>query len=723
MPIIFNKKQQVFHLKNEKVSYIIGIEKNRYLSHLYFGAPLTSYHRVNQAYLVERSFAPYFDPQDKNYATGTMLLENSTNGGGDYRVANYQIRNEAGQNFADFHYDSYKIYDGKKKIEGLPSIQGDKITSLEITLVEKNQQLEMILVYNLMEDLGVITRHTIFKNYSQNKVYLENAGSCLIDFPDSQYDFLHLYGSHASEAHPERFPLHRGIQEVNSLRGASSHQHHPFAALLKPETTEFSGEVFAFHFIYSGNFIIQAEVDQYETTRLQMGIHPDTFEWQLNPEETFETPEAVLNYSNEGLNGMSQNFHQLYLHYLSPKFWENKRRPVLLNTWEGNYFNFTEEELLQQSQVVKKAGIELFVLDDGWFGKRDSDHSSLGDWKSHKKKFSEGIIPFAKKINEEGLKFGLWFEPEMISPESELAKNHPDWAFHLKNETQYQSRNQWVLDLSRTDVQDYLIEMLRYYLSSGAIQYIKWDMNRHLSQVGNEIMPPLQQKELAHRHILGLYRILDTITTEFPEVLFENCSGGGGRFDPGMMAYMAQNWTSDNSDGPSRTFIQGGYSYLYPPVMMGAHVSAVPNHQLGRSASLATRSHIAFFGNFGYELDLSKLTPEEMEQVKKDVAFYQKHRELFQFGTFHRLENSWQGNSCAWLIQNEKEAMILYFNLLASPHRPLHYLKTKYLFNDALYENQETKEVFSGSELNQAGLLVSPYSQDFVTKIFHFKKV
>lgn len=724
MSIYFDENMQCFHLSNQQISYIIGIERGRYLVHRYWGKKLPSYAGSNQLNFKDWGFASNPFPEDRGFSLNGLPFETSTQGTGDHRVANYQIRSPKGHTVTNFYYDSYRVYEGKEAIPGLPSLRDTaKVTTLEILLKDAVQQLEMLLIYHLFEDYPIITRRVIYANSGEESVILENAGSMSIDIAQDNFEMISLDGAHTNEANLTRQPIRSGIQRLESTRGSSSPQHQPFLALVDPYTSEFQGEVFAFHFVYSGNYVAQVEVEQYKTTRVQMGIHPDHFEWHLEPNELFHTPEVVLNYSDQGLNGMSQSFHQIYQEHLAPTYWQDKERPILLNEWEANYFDFTEEKLIQQAEKAAELGVELFVLDDGWFGERNSDDRSLGDWVVNQEKLPNGIAGLADKVHELGMKFGLWFEPEMISRYSQLFEKHPEWAIQVPDYPMTESRQQYVLDLSQPAVQDYLIEVFTEYLSTGAIDYIKWDMNRHLTEVGSILWPADKQKEVSHRYVLGLYRVLDYLNEHFPECLLENCSSGGGRFDPGMMYYMPQTWTSDNSDALCRSVIQYGYSYLYPPIMMGAHVSVTPNHQVGRITPLETRGWLAMSGNFGYELDLQVLSEEEQQIVQEQIKFYQAHRQLFQFGQFYRLQAPNAHFASAWLFTNEEEAIAIYFQGLSKPAMPISYLKMHYLDAEAIYQEVDTQQQFSGTELNQAGILIPRVREDFYTSVFHWKKV
>lgn len=723
MPITFDFEKQLFHLSNSHISYIIGIEKEKYITHRYFGKVLPFYTGSNALQRIDRGFATNPDIADRTFSLNALPMETSTQGTGDHRISNYQIRRMNGSNVTNFFYRDHTISSGKVPLNGLPSLRGENTTTLEIMLVDEIQQLEMTLVYNLYEDHPVITRNVRFINHGKETVFLENAGSMMLDLPRNDFDMVTLTGAHTNEANIARQALHTGIQKIESSRGTSSPQHQPFLALADSTTDEFQGEVYAFHLVYSGNFAAQVEVEQHGSSRVQLGIQPETFEWCLAPEETFQTPEVVINYSNEGLNGMSQTFHKVYQEQLVPISWQKLERPILLNTWEANYFDFKERDLLDQADLAKDTGIELFVLDDGWFGQRDDDTSSLGDWFENPAKLPQGIAGLAEKIQQKGMKFGLWFEPEMISKNSRLYERHPDWVLQVPDYPMTEGRRQLVLDLSQVVVQDYLIEVLSNYLATGKIDYIKWDMNRHLTEVGSLAFPAAQQKEISHRYVLGLYRILETITKQYPDCLFENCSSGGGRFDPGMMCYMPQTWTSDNTDALCRSQIQAGYSYLYPPIMLGAHVSPVPNHQVGRKTSLHTRGLTAMSGNLGYELDLTSLSDNEKNEIIEQITFYKAHRSLFQFGKFYRLQAPNEFFASAWLFVNDTEAAVIYFNGLARPAVPVKNLKTHYLDDQTIYENIDTGQRVSGAELNYAGIAIPRIKEDFSTLLFHWKKV
>ncbi|MCB5239034.1 alpha-galactosidase [Niallia circulans] len=725
MPIFLEKDGKTLHLQNEILSYVISIEKEKYVTHRYWGRRLESFNGSTQLQMIDRGFATNPIPDERVFSLNALPLETSTQQSGDHRISNYTIRSHTNHTRTDFSYKKFEIQTGKKRIEGLPTLEGkdSEVTTLTITLYDDIQKLEMKIFYHLYEQLPVITRHVTFLNYGNQEVFLDNAGSLQVDIASTTFDLLTLYGSHTNEANISRRRLHNGIQKIESTRGVSSPQHQPFLALLNPNTDEFSGEVRAFHLIYSGNFQAQVEVEQYGSSRVQLGINAEGFSWKLSPGGKFETPEAVMVYSNQGLNHMSNTFHKLYQEHLCPKPFRNRERPILLNTWEANYFDISEEKCEKLAELASQVGMEMFVLDDGWFGNRMDDTSSLGDWKENKEKLPNGIAGLAEMVRNKGMKFGLWFEPEMISRNSELFKANSDWVIHSPAYSPLEGRRQLVLDLSNREVQDFLINVLTEHLETGKIDYIKWDMNRHLTDIGSAAFPKDQQGEISHRYILGLYRILEKLVKQFPNVLFENCSSGGGRFDPGMMYYMAQNWTSDNTDALCRTKIQYGYSLLYPPIMMAAHVSPVPNHQVGRITSLETRGLVAMSANFGYELNLMDVSKEELTEIENQISFYKQHRKLFQFGEFYRLKSPGEYFETAWMFKNEEEAIVIYFNGVARPAVPVNYLPVNYLDDYATYKEMDTGRMYSGSELNYAGVTIPRVKEDYKTLIYHFVKV
>jgi alpha-galactosidase len=727
MGITYHPMARTFHLQANDMSYMMQIVGRGYLAHLYWGKKIRNGSNSRKLRFVDRPFSPNPYLSNRRFSLDTLPQEYPAYGNTDFRAPAYQVHLENGSTISDLRYKTHRIYKGKPKLEGLPATyveHENEAETLEIVLEDRVIGLHVTLLYTVYERWNVMTRSVRFDNNGFERIKLLRALSMNVDFPHADYEWLHLPGAWARERAVERRPLVSGTQSVESRRGASSHQHNPFIALLQKGANEDYGEVYGFSLVYSGNFLAQIEVDQFRTTRVSMGINPFDFTWLLEPGESFQTPEVVMVYSDKGLNGMSQTFHQLYRTRLARGVYRDRERPILINNWEATYFNFNEEKILRLAKTASELGIELFVLDDGWFGKRDDDRSSLGDWFVDKRKLPNGLAALATNINNMGMQFGLWLEPEMISVDSELYRKHPDWCLHVPNRPRSEGRNQLVLDYSRKEVCDYIIQVVSDVLASAPISYVKWDMNRHMTEIGSAALPPERQRETAHRYMLGLYRVMEEITSRFPHILFESCSGGGGRFDPGMLYYMPQTWTSDNTDAVSRLKIQYGTSLVYPISAMGAHVSAVPNHQVHRITSLEMRGHVAMSGNFGYELDLTKLSEEEKAIIKQQVAFYKDIRRLVQFGTFYRILSPFEGNETAWMFVSEdkSEAFVAYFRVLAEANAPLSFLRLKGLDPNKNYEIIGSGEVYGGDELMYVGLNVPERHGDFISVIWHLKE-
>jgi alpha-galactosidase len=727
MGITYQPMTRTFHLQANDMSYMMQIVGCGYLAHLYWGKKTRNGGGSRKLRFVYRPFSPNPYLSNRRFSLDTLPQEYPAYGNTDFRAPAYQVHLENGSTISDLRYKTHRIYKGKPKLKGLPATyveHEDEAETLEIVLQDRVIGLHVTLLYTVYERWNVITRSVRFDNNGFERIKLLRALSMNIDFPHADYEWLHLPGAWARERAVERRPLVSGTQSVESRRGASSHQHNPFIALLQKGANEDYGEVYGFSLVYSGNFLAQIEVDQFRTTRVSMGINSFDFTWLLEPGESFQTPEVVMVYSDKGLNGMSQTYHQLYRTRLARGVYRDRQRPILINNWEATYFNFNEEKILRLAKTAAELGMELFVLDDGWFGKRDNDRSSLGDWFVDKRKLPNGLAGLAANINNMGMRFGLWLEPEMVSVDSELYRKHPDWCLHVPNRPRSEGRNQLVLDYSRKEVCDYIIQVISDVLASAPISYVKWDMNRHMTEIGSAALPPERQRETVHRYMLGLYRVMEEITSRFPYILFESCSGGGGRFDPGMLYYMPQTWTSDNTDAVARLKIQYGTSLVYPISAMGAHVSAVPNHQVHRITSLEMRGHVAMSGNFGYELDLTKLSEEEKAIVKQQVAFYKDIRRLVQFGTFYRILSPFEGNETAWMFVSEdkSEAFVAYFRVLAEANAPLSFLRLKGLDPNKDYEIIGSGEVYGGDELMYAGLNVPRRRGDFISVIWRLKE-
>ena len=627
MAIVYDASSKTFNLSTSKTSYVLKVLDSNHVAHVYWGKKIKA---KNLDYVLRSknwgSFLTNTDNID-DFMLEMTPQEYPGYGSTDLRTPAVELQFSDGTSATDFRYESHNIYAGKNKLNDLPATyveDENEAMTLELTLVDSLKNVKLILSYSVFEEFDAITRSVKIINESNEDVNINRVLSANVDFRDSDYELLQLSGAWARERHIIRKEIRSGSQSIESRRGSSSHAQNPFMALVRKDTTEQHGEVYGFSLIYSGNFLANVEVDMYENARAQIGINPFDFTWLLKSKEEFTAPEAVLVYSNEGLTGMSHIYNCLYGKRLCKGKYRDEVRPILINNWEATYFDFNETKIKEIAREATNLGMELFVLDDGWFGKRDDDNSSLGDWFVNEEKLKGGLNKLATEINEMGLQFGLWFEPEMVSPISELYKEHPDWCIHIPGRNRSEARRQLILDYSREDVCNYIIEKISEVLSSAPISYVKWDMNRNMSEIGSAKLPANRQREVAHRYILGLYKVLEEITTRFPDVLFESCSGGGGRFDPGMLYYMPQTWTSDNTDAIERLKIQFGTSMVYPNASIGCHVSAVPNHQVDRITPIETRGVVAMSGNFGYELDITKLPESEKEIIKEQVKLYKE---------------------------------------------------------------------------------------------------
>jgi alpha-galactosidase len=726
MAIHYQSDDQIFHLQSNQTSYVFQLVKG-FPVHVYWGRAIRGDQLARIVQYRERaSFSPTPFLDDHAISLDVIPLEYPAYGTGDFRHPAYQIQLPNGTTVTEAIYKQHRILSGKPKLEGLPATyveQDTEADTLELQLLDPHSGLSIILTYTIFNELNAITRSVRFVNDGTRHLNLTRALSMSVDFHSADYDILHLSGAWARERDIERRALASGMQAIESRRGSSSHQQNPFIALLSKDANEDHGEVFGFSFVYSGSFVAQAEVDQFRTTRVSMGINPFDFQWLLQPGESFQTPEVVMVYSPSGIGSMSRTYHRLYRSRLTRGQFRDRTRPVLVNNWEATYFNFTADKIESIAKAGKELGIELFVLDDGWFGSRNSDNSSLGDWIVDHKKLPKGLEDLVQRVQSLNMQFGLWFEPEMVSPDSELYRQHPDWCLHVPDYRRTQGRQQLVLDFSRADVREAIYKMISTILKSAPITYVKWDMNRNMTEIGSALLPAARQKETAHRYMLGLYEVLEQITTEFPQILFESCSGGGGRFDPGMLYYMPQTWTSDNSDAVSRLKIQYGTSIVYPTSSMGAHVSAVPNHQVHRMSSLDMRGHVAMSGNFGYELDLTKFTEDEKHIVKQQIVLYKEIRQLVQFGDFYRLLSPFEGNETAWMIvsQDRREAFVAYFRVLAEPNEPITRLKLKGLDANNNYLIVDEDYTYAGDHLMYAGIAIPRLKGDFQSLIWRLK--
>ena len=728
MAIVYDASSKTFNLSTSKTSYVLKVLGSNHVAHVYWGKKIKA---KNLDYVLRSknwgSFLTNTDNID-DFMLEMTPQEYPGYGSTDLRTPAVELQFSDGTSATDFRYESHNIYAGKNKLNNLPATyveDENEAMTLELTLVDSLKNVKLILSYSVFEEFDAITRSVKIINESNEDVNINRVLSANVDFRDSDYELLQLSGAWARERHIIRKEIRSGSQSIGSRRGSSSHAQNPFMALVRKDTTEQHGEVYGFSLIYSGNFLANVEVDMYENARAQMGINPFDFTWLLKSKEEFTAPEAVLVYSNEGLTGMSHIYNCLYGKRLCKGKYRDEVRPILINNWEATYFDFNETKIKEIAREATNLGMELFVLDDGWFGKRDDDNSSLGDWFVNEEKLKGGLNKLATEINEMGLQFGLWFEPEMVSPISELYKEHPDWCIHIPGRNRSEARRQLILDYSREDVCNYIIEKISEVLSSAPISYVKWDMNRNMSEIGSAKLPANRQREVAHRYILGLYKVLEEITTRFPDVLFESCSGGGGRFDPGMLYYMPQTWTSDNTDAIERLKIQFGTSMVYPNASIGCHVSAVPNHQVDRITPIETRGVVAMSGNFGYELDITKLPESEKEIIKEQVKLYKEIRETIQFGKCYRLSSPFENNDIAWMFISKdcEEIIVSFVRTLAKPNSKFISLKLVGLDESSKYEILGENIIVGGDELMNIGLNVPELKGDYQAKMWRLKKV
>lgn len=730
MPIKYLADKQLFHIAAGDVSYVIMIYKQCYPMHVYYGRLIPA---EDVSWYVE---APYRRkqmierqrPDDPMFLREFFPYEYPEYGTSDFRMPAFEVRDAGGSCVTDLRYQGYEIFEGKPELDGLPSTYCERATeasTLRLDLADSQSGLRLALYYTVFEDSGVIARHAEFTNAGAQAMTLKGALSMSIDFKHAPHELIQLSGTALREHHIVRRELGVGEMSLGSTRGISSHQQNPFMALVQRDTTESSGDAYGFSLIYSGNFLARVECDMYMSARVQLGINPFMFSWELRAGESFCTPEAVLAYSHEGLGGMSRKLHTLYRTRLCRGMWRDAARPVLLNTWEAAYFDFTHDKIMDMARRAARVGVELLVLDDGWFGHRDDATSSLGDWFVAKHKLPHGLDGLARDINALGLKFGLWFEPEMVSPDSELYRAHPDWCIHVPGRKRSQWRNQLVLDLSRAEVRDYIVSSVSAVLESANIEYVKWDCNRRITEPGTTTLPAERQDELMHRYVLGLYDVMRRLTTRFPRILFENCASGGARMDPGMMAYFPQTWASDDSDAEERLSIQYGASLCYAPVMTTAHVSICPNEQIGRNEPLEFRGHVAGAFNLGYELNLCKLSDAELDEVAAQIAQYKAMRDLVQHGEFYRLMSPYDGDYTAWMTiaHDGSEFAAWFFKPTARPEEAYINLRLNGLDPDALYRSLDDGREYSGAALMNLGLPIEWRNGDDFSQMWRFERV
>ncbi len=724
MPISFNEKTKIFKLDSKTSTYALLVYDQGYLVHLYYGPRLPD---TNLKHLMYRgwfdSLSPYaHGVEDPLFSADITPLEYPGNGAGDFRVSALSVRGKDGNTVTDVRYVSHKITKGKPPLPGLPATfaKEDEAETLEIETVDAVTGVRVFLLYTVFEKHGVMTRSVRVENGGPAPVDLEQVSSACLELPTMELDAVHLYGKWAKENTTVRHPLQHGIQSIRSKRGMTGPNHNPFLALIDHNATEETGNAYGFNLIYSGNFSIDTEVDTRGCPRVLLGIDPDGFRWRLEPGEGFTTPEAVMVYSEHGLGGMSRAFHHFYLDHLMRSEWTKKKRPLLINSWEAAYFDFDGDKLVEFAREAKELGIEMLVMDDGWFGNRFDDHRALGDWSVNEEKLGGTLGKLVERVNDLGVKFGIWYEPEMINPDSDLFRAHPDWAVCAPGREKSLSRHQCVLDMTRKEVRDYIFQQMYDVISKANIAYIKWDCNRHISEAASLALPPERQGEFFHRYVLGVYDLMDRVTSAFPQILLENCSSGGGRFDAGMLYYSPQIWASDNTDPIERLSIQFGASLCYPIASIGAHVSANPR------TDITTRGNVAMCGTFGYELDPRKLTPEEKETVKKQVADYHKYYDLVRYGDFYRLTSPVENPFlCDWEFVSPDQSEALFTRVIMRRPENLYQRQClRGLDPEKLYTDEETGEVYSGALLMHAGIDLSPapgrWSEDGESIVKHF---
>ncbi len=740
MMIVYDSNLQQFSLQVGKASYVMALHKGSYLTTRYFGLRLHGDFLASPFVEVPRSFSPNPMADDERFSLDTLPQEYPVFGNSDFRLPALEVEFEDGSRLVDLHYDQHRIYEGKPKLHVLPStyVEEEKqAQTLEIDLFDAVSQLRVTLRYTVFAGHSILVRSVLLHHEGDAPIRVSRVMSMAMDLSLPDYQMLHLPGAHAREREMTWQPIGKTMHSIESRRGASSHQQNPFLALASPTITEEDGEVYSVALAYSGNFQLVVDTDQYDVTRVMVGINPFDFRYLLSPGEKFETPEVTVGFHAHGLGEMSRDYHRFFRKHLLSGRYRDQLRPILINNWEATYFQFDEQVLLQLADEAKEVGIELFVLDDGWFGQRDDDRTSLGDWVVDTRKLPHGLGAFGEQIRQKNMRFGLWFEPEMISPDSALYRTHPDWCLFVPGRNQSVSRHQYVLDFSSKEVCDAIIEQLTKILSQAPIDYVKWDMNRHLTEVGSVSLAANRQKEVSHRYMLGVYRVMDTLTKRFPFILFESCSGGGGRFDPGLLAYMPQVWTSDNTDAIARLSIQFGTSLIYPAIAMGSHVSAVPNHQVGRVTTLQTRGYVAMMGNLGYELDLRRLGEEDRATIRQQIAFYQQWRDVICFGDLYRLKHPSKQQDAAFLYVSEKRdrAIVTYIQIMARANPALKRLRlqglaTNETYSVTLHGTEQTGVfalspltlVMNGDELMQYGLAIPYLHGDFLGCVWTIEK-
>lgn len=710
MGIIYCEKDRTFTLQTKNTTYQMQVDRYGFLLHLYYGKKTDGCMDYLLTYY-DRGFSgnPYDAGEDRTYSMDTLPQEFPCYGNGDFRSTAFAVENADGSMSCDLRYKSHKIFDGKYNLEGLPAVYASEqeAQTLEILMEDPVTGVKVVLLYGVLPAQDIITRSVSVKNESSGKIYLNKIESASLDFLYGDYELLTFYGRHAMERNVQRVPVVHGTQKIGSVRGTSSHQYNPMMILAEKETTEDKGNCYAMSFVYSGCFQGEVLKDQLNQTRMMLGLQEEAFRYPLETGEMFQAPEVILSYSSEGMNRLSQNLHHCIRQHICRGKYKEEIRPILINSWEAAYFDFTGDTIYELAKAAKEVNIDMLVMDDGWFGKRDDDNSGLGDWVVNEKKLGGTLGNLIKRINDLGVKFGIWIEPEMVSEDSDLYRKHPDWALTVPGRNPVRSRNQLVLDFSRKEVVDEIYDQICKVLDQGNIEYVKWDMNRSLMDVYSSVTR--DQGRVLHDYVLGLYDFLERLVQRYPNLLIEGCSGGGGRFDAGMMYYTPQIWCSDNTDAIDRLRIQYGTSFGYPVSVVGSHVSAVPNHQTGRKTPLHTRGVVAMSGTFGYELNLMKLSEEEKQEIREQIAEYKSYASIIQNGLYYRLSNPTTEEICAWefVHTDEKEQSKVLLNIVMQVihgNMTVNYVKLQGLEETAVYREEKSGKRYTGAALMYGGM-------------------
>ena len=737
---------QVFHLSNDKVSYIFYILENNHLGHLYYGKTIHTFTDETFEYFLSHenksAGTVKYSKENTKFSLADTMQEYPAFGISDYKDGGLSIYEDSTPLYLDLKYKSYKIKKGKTKIKGFPTSYGsnDDTETISIILEDKNYNIQVEQRYTIFKDQSVIVRNQVIVNNGDKKITIQKAMSTVLDLPDSNYNFVHLSGAWLKERHIKKHSLSQGTVSVGSLKGASSHHQNPFVAMEHVDATLTSGTVYGFNLIYSGNFLAQVEVDEWGSSRAMLGIHPEYFSWALEKGQELMTPEAVMCYSQQGMNGLSIAFSQFISSHIIDEKWKDTPKPIVFNSWEAAYYNMNHDILSDLAKSAKELGMECFVIDDGWFGERNNDKSSLGDWYVNKNKFPRGLRSFSDEIHDMGMQLGIWFEPEMVSPHSQLYKDHPDWVVHHNSDRYCIARSQYVLDFSNPAVVDNIYSQLEAIIREAKIDYIKWDYNRNITEAYSQYLKKegMNQTEFFHRNILGFYDLYERITEAFPNILIEGCAGGGGRYDLGVLYYSPLIWVSDNTDAVERLKIQFGTATAYPLSTLSNHVSICPNHQMSRETSLDMRYHVASFGHLGYELDLSLLSNDEKEVIKEQIINYKKYRDLMTHGTLHKLVSPFEKgrNECCIAVSNDDNSQIVVgvYRILGEPNcKSQEYIQIPFVDDKSLY-SIDGQYVVPGDVIRNIGirkpyqfnginLATAKMKGDFQSWVFHIEKV